>query len=97
MSIRKYHYLATDGYTIEQRIAFERERIAVMCLCSLGGQTHVSIAKIIGVYQARQVLKELHEDGYLIRYHHTPTGETRYKTNPASISANKFFLQGDPR
>lgn len=91
--MRNNHYLKRkDGYSPLQLAIFERERIATLVMCAKEPQTHLSIGKLIGMYQAKDVLEGLRLDGYLIRYHHTPTGETRYKLNSDSIKEEQFFL-----
>jgi len=97
--MRQNHYLAQDrhAYTTNQLIMFERERLAVMALCAMQPQTKKSAGEILGIYQATRVIDELHADGYLIRYHHRPTGETRYKLNAEAINARAFFLNSNDR
>jgi len=95
--MRQNHYLAQAGYTLNQLIMFERERLAVIALCAMQPQTRASVGKILGIYQATRVIEELREDGFLIRYHHRPTGETRYKLNAEAINARAFFLDSNHR
>lgn len=79
--MRTDHYLIQDGYTATQRQQFEKERILVCVACASEPKSVKEIGMIIGIFHALKVIRELHDDGYLIRYYRKKTGEIIYKTN----------------
>ena len=91
--MRAYQYLGDNGYTLRQRELFERQRFCAIHEASKGHVTVISLARMVGAYEAHKVLEALRLDGYLIRYHHSPTGETRYKVNPSALNNDAFYLQ----
>lgn len=89
---RRNHYLAQGGYTLDQLLMFERERIAVIVLCTLKSQNMTTIGELVGHYQARRIVNELLEDKYLIRVRGSKTAEIRYKVNTEAINKTAFFM-----
>lgn len=91
--MRSHKFLGENGYTLRQRQLFERQRLCAIEKASREGHvTVISLAKIIGAYEAHSVLEALRLDGYLIRYHHKPSKETRYKVNPNALDKDAFYL-----
>lgn len=91
--MRSHEFLGDNGYTLRQRQLFERQRLCAIYEASKSHVTVISLARIIGAYEAHRVLEALRLDGYLIRYHHSPSGETRYKINPDALCNDAFYLQ----
>lgn len=89
--MRQDHYLNL-AYTARQMQNFERERIAVTCLCFTESRSIPELAETLGIYQAKRVVEELLKDGYLTRVRDAKTAEIRYKTNIQAIGPRAFFL-----
>lgn len=91
--MRSHQYLGENGYTQAQRELFERQRLCAIHLATKGHVTLISLAKVIGLYEAKNILEGLRLDGYLIRYHHKESKETRYKINPSALDMEAFFVR----
>lgn len=81
-----------EAYTPRQLAMFERERIAVCCICFRESKTLKEIGEILGIYQAKRIVQELERDGFIGKVRDAKTGDIRYKTKTDSISARAFFM-----